>query len=68
MSREFEGKLQIVMSDEVEYAEELGELGLKDYGDDLVVVLWAGKKEKYIMKDDFDEDALASFVEVYSLV
>lgn len=52
------------MNDEVEYADELGELGLTDYGDDLVIVLWGGKKEKYIMKDEFDEDSLTNFVEV----
>lgn len=60
----FEGKIQVVMSDEVEYVEELEELGMKDEGVDLVVALWAGKKEKYIMHDDFDEDSLNDFVEV----
>lgn len=52
------------MCDEVEYMDELGELGLKDLGQDLAVSLWAGKKEKYIMEEDFDEDSLAEFTEV----
>lgn len=64
MAHEFKGKIQVVLNDEVEYADELGELNLKDYGEDLVVILWAGKKEKYIMKEDFDEDSLKDFIEV----
>lgn len=65
----FHGKIQIVMSDEVEYVEELGELGFNDQADDLVLGLWAGRKEKYIMKDDFDEDSLNDFLEVrYNII
>ena len=60
----FKGRLQIVMSDEVEYVEELGDLGVKDHADDLVIALWVGKKEKYIMSDDFDEDSVNTFIEV----
>ena len=52
------------MSDEMEYVEELEEVGMKDQGDDLVIALWAGKKEKYIQRDDFDEDSLSDFIEV----
>lgn len=64
VAREFKGKIQVVVSDEVEYVEELGELGLRDYGEDLVVVLWAGKKDKYVMKEDYEEDSLINFIEV----
>ena len=52
------------MSDEVEYVDELDELGLKDLGQDIYVSLWAGKKEKYVMNEDFDEDSLLDFAEV----
>lgn len=62
----FKARLQVVMSDEVEYVDELGELGLKDLGQDIYVSLWAGKKEKYIMDEDFDEDSLIDFTEVSS--
>jgi hypothetical protein len=64
VARAFEGKIQVVMSDEEEYVDELKELGLKDLGDDLVVAIWAGKKEKYTLHEDFDEDSLHEFVEV----
>ena len=60
----FEGRIHVVTSDEIEYADELGELGLKDRGEDLEIGLWAGKKEKYVMKDEFDEDSLNEFIEV----
>lgn len=64
MANQFAGKVGVVMSDEVEYVDELGELGLKDRGDDVVVALWAGEKEKYVMKEEFDEDSLIEFIEV----
>ncbi len=66
VARALQGKLEVVMSDEVEYIAELDELGLKDLGQDLAVALWSGKKEKYVMKDDFDEDSLNEFTEVKS--
>lgn len=64
VAQEFKGRLQVVLSDEVEYAEELRELGLADHDNDIVVTLWAGKKEKYVMREDFEEDSLSSFIEV----
>lgn len=61
----FKGKIEVVMSDEVEYVEELEELGQKDQGHDMVLALWAGKKEKYVMSDDFDDEgSLNDFIEV----
>ena len=54
----------MVMSDEVEYTKELEELGLVDGGDDVVAAIWGGTKEKYIMKEDFNEDSLTNFIEV----
>lgn len=64
----FEGRLQVVMSDEIEYNDELRELGYGDHGDDLVIALWANKKEKYVMKEDFDADSLKYFAEVFVIV
>lgn len=64
----FNGDVQIVMSDEMDYIEELEELGMKDQGNDIVIALWAGKKEKYILHDDFDEDSLTDFIEVSTCV
>lgn len=64
LAQSLRGKLQVVMSDEVEYVDELDELGLKDLGQDVAVSLWSGKKEKYVMQEDFDEDSLEEFTEV----
>ena len=64
LAHSLKGKLQVVMSDEAEFDDELGELGLRDRGQDLSIALWAGKKEKYIMEEDFDEDSLEEFTEV----
>ncbi len=55
------------MSDEVEYDEEMAELGLKDGGEEVAVALWGGAKEKYAMKNDFDEDSLTYFIEVHGV-
>lgn len=68
VARAFEGKIQVVMSDEVEYIEELVELGLNDRGDDVVIALWAGMKEKYILKEEFDEYSLNDFIEVCTVI
>ena len=64
MKSAIETRVQVVLSDEVEYEEELAELGLKDRGDDAVVAFWQSAKEKYVMMDDFEEDNIIEFVEV----
>ena len=64
MKSAIETRINVVLSDEVEYEEELADLGLKDQGADAVMAFWQGPKEKYIMKEDFDVDAVVEFVEV----
>lgn len=68
VAHHFSEKVAFVMSDEVEYAEELGELGMKDAGDDVVIALWGGPKEKYVLKEDFDDYSLSNFIEVNVLL
>ncbi len=59
-----ESRVHVVLSDEVEYEEEMAELGIKDRGEDAAVAFWKGPKEKYVMKEDFSVDDVIEFVEV----
>lgn len=68
MMQSIDVKINIVMSDEVEYMEELGELGLKDQGDEVVVALWGGQTEKYSLKEEFDIDSISEFIEVSCII
>lgn len=65
LANEFSGQLTFVMSDEKEFSQELEDLQMADWGEDVAMAIWDGAKKKYPMKEDYD---LREFVEVRSKV
>lgn len=53
------------MSSEEEYIHELKELSLADWGEEVAVAIWAGRKQRYAMRDDFTTENVQDFVSDY---
>ena len=44
--------------------QELADLGLGDWGEDVFVGLWAGPRERYAMREEASAESIRAFVEV----
>ena len=44
--------------------QELADLGLGDWGEDVSVGLWAGPRERYAMREEASAESIRAFVEV----
>ena len=65
VAKEYQGKLTIAMSNEQEYINELKELSLADWGEEVAVAIWAGRRQRYAMKQDFTTENVQDFVSDY---
>ena len=65
VAKEYQGRLTVAMSNEEEYVNELKELSLADWGEDVAVGIWAGKRQRYAMREDFTTDNVQEFVSHY---
>lgn len=65
VAKEYQGKLTVAMSNEEEYIHELKELLLADWGEEVAVAIWGGKRQRYAMKDDFTTENVQDFVSDY---
>lgn len=65
VAKEYQGKLTVAMSNEEEYLHELKELSLADWGEEVAVALWAGKRQRYAMREDFTTENVQEFVSDY---
>ena len=65
VAKKYQGKLTVAMSNEEEYIHELKELSLADWGEEVAVAIWAGKRQRYAFKEDFTTENLQDFVSDY---
>lgn len=65
VAKEHQGKLTVAMSNEQEYSNELNELSLADWGEEVAVAIWAGRRQRYAMKEDFTTENVQDFVSDY---
>ena len=65
VAKEHQGKLTVAISNEQEYINELKDLTLADWGEEVAVAIWAGRKLRYAMKDDFTTENVQDFVSDY---
>lgn len=65
VAKEYQGKLTFAMSNEEEYIHELTELSMADWGEEVAVAIWEGRKRRYAMKEDFTTENVQDFVSDY---
>ena len=52
------------MCDEREYAQELEQLEMADWGEDVAMAIWADAKRKYPLRVEFEPDSIQEMIEV----
>ena len=65
IAKEYEGRITIAMSNEEQYSNELEELSLDDWGEEVAVAIWETKNRRYAMRDEVTTETLQDFVEDY---
>lgn len=65
VAKEYQGRLVVAISNEEEYINELKELSLADWGEEVAVGIWAGRRQRYAMREDFTTDNVQDFVSDY---
>ena len=64
LAREHRGQLSFLIAQESDYHSELAVLGMEDWGEDVMSVLWASPTTRYRYKGEFNAGGLTRFIEV----
>jgi len=65
VAMEYKGKITVAMSNEGQYSNELEELSLDDWGEEVAVAIWEAKNRRYALRDEVNTETLQEFVEDY---
>ena len=65
VAKEYEGRITVAMSNEEQYSNELEELSLDDWGEEVAVAIWEAKNRRYAMRDEVTTETVQEFVEDY---
>ena len=63
---EYRGRLTFAIAQEKDYQVELEQLGMDNWGEDVMAVLWAAPAVRYRYEDSFTTSGMTKFVEASS--
>ena len=65
VAKKYEGRITVAMSNEEQYSNELEELSLDDWGEEVAVAIWEAKNRRYAMRDEVTTETVQEFVGDY---